>query len=717
MLSQLKNNNIDAIIPAHQLTLDEITEEPGKDEKLNLAEAILAPVKSDREDQLISTCVVDQLGTCLGLVYSNYSSVLESLKTGQGVYFSRKRGLWHKGITSGSHQHLLKIEMDCDFDTLKFTVIQHGSGFCHLETLTCFGKGNGLVELERTIQSRKNSAPEGSYTHRLFTDPSLLNSKIMEEAEELCQAENKNDVTFEAADLMYFLMVKCAMVGSRLGEVLNNLQKKSLKVQRRAGDAKPKWLPKIDNKNLDLNQMKAKLPTPDIFKVKEPTWPLPYQLTTYNHDEISENERQSLLKRPILNNKEIFNRVDPILQEVRQKGDSAILEFTAKFDQVELEETCMVAPFPSKFMKLSPETKQAIDKAYENILKFHLAQKEKDTILEVETSNGVICTRFSRAIERVGLYVPGGTAVLPSTALMLGIPAKVAGCSEIIFATPPRKDGTIAPEVVYVAEKVGATHILKAGGAQAVAALAYGTNTVPKVDKICGPGNQYVTCAKMIVQNDPSNLVSIDMPAGPSEILVIADATSNPKFVASDLLSQAEHGEDSQSVLVTVGLDEAKIQDILKEVESQAKVLPRKDIIEKSLAHSFLLTTENQEQAIAFSNDYAPEHLIIQTDEPHQWMDKIVNAGSVFLGHYSPESCGDYASGTNHTLPTYGYARMYSGVGTSTFQKYITSQYLSKEGIRDLGPIVMHLAEIEGLEAHSNAVRVRLESLQQKTMS
>ncbi|KAJ9069335.1 trifunctional histidinol dehydrogenase [Entomophthora muscae] len=362
-------------------------------------------------------------------------------------------------------------------------------------------------------------------------------------------------------------------------------------------------------------------------------------------------------------------------------------------------------------MELSESTRHAIDVAHDNIYRFHLAQAEAEGILEVETCPGVVCTRFSRPIQRVGLYIPGGTAILPSTALMLGIPAKVAGCEKIIFATPPGPGGKIAPEVVYVAHKVGATHIVKAGGAQAVAALAYGTISVPKVDKICGPGNQYVTCAKMLVQNDSTAMVAIDMPAGPSEVLVIADKSSNPAFVASDLLSQAEHGPDSQSVLVTVGLEESKVQAILSEVEKQAKLLPRKDIVEKSLAHSFHLQVSTFAEAFAFSNDYAPEHLILQLDEPNRFLEEVQNAGSVFLGHYSPESCGDYASGTNHTLPTYGYARMYAGVSWSSFRKSITSQQLTPQGLQGLGPVVETLARVEGLEAHARAVSIRLDEL------
>ena len=307
--------------------------------------------------------------------------------------------------------------------------------------------------------------------------------------------------------------------------------------------------------------------------------------------------------------------------------------------------------------------------------------------------------------------MPGGSAVLPSTALMLGVPAQVAGCLQIVLATPPRRDGSICPEVLYVARKVGASCIVAAGGAQAIAAMAYGTQTVPKVNKICGPGNQYVTAAKMIVQNDPACLVSIDMPAGPSEVLVIADDTCNPAFVASDLLSQAEHGPDSQVVLLTVNLDDTKVSEIQKQVEWQALKLPRVDIVRQCLPKSYILKFTSLDDAIQFSNDYAPEHLILHVENPRASLKHITNAGSVFLGPFSPESCGDYASGTNHTLPTYGYAKMYSGVNTNTFLKHITTQELTREGLDRLGDTVVTLAEVEELHAHRNAVLIRLDEI------
>jgi histidinol dehydrogenase len=321
---------------------------------------------------------------------------------------------------------------------------------------------------------------------------------------------------------------------------------------------------------------------------------------------------------------------------------------------------------------------------------------------------GVTCKKVMRPIERVGLYVPGGTAVLPSTAMMLSIPAMLAGCTTKILATPPNQDGKVPNEIAYIAQKAKISNILLAGGAQAVAAMAVGTESVPKVDKIFGPGNQYVTAAKMILQNSEAQ-ISIDMPAGPSEVLVIADADANPSYVAADLLSQAEHGADSQVVLVAI--EGFKLSDLEEELEEQLMALPRKELASKALEHSFIMKVNTLDEALNFSNEYAPEHLIINIRNADLITEKIKHAGSVFLGGFTPESIGDYASGTNHTLPTYGYAKMYSGVNLASFQKSITMQSVTKNGLQKIGPIVEKLAAIEGLEAHKHAVSIRLKDI------
>lgn len=430
-------------------------------------------------------------------------------------------------------------------------------------------------------------------------------------------------------------------------------------------------------------------------------------MKTYTYKELSKQQLKELMLRPKIDFVSIFQTVQPIIDDIRSNGNSALRSYTKKFDSVSLDE--FVIDPKSIEIELSKDIKQAIDTAFNNIFRFHRAQRTMG--LNVETMPGVKCSRVIRPIQKVGLYVPGGTAVLPSSAMMLAIPAMIAGCEQIVLATPPKKDGNIAPEIVYIAQKAGVHKILKAGGAQAIAALALGTETVPKVDKILGPGNQFVTAAKMLLQNSDAQ-ISIDMPAGPSEVLVIADKSATPAFVAADLLSQAEHGKDSQVVLVAT--NDFDFETLEAEIQRQLNELPRKKIAQQALEHSYIVQTDSLEEAFSFSNEYAPEHLIVNTTDAEDWKDSIKNAGSVFLGNYTPESVGDYASGTNHTLPTYGYARMYSGVNLSSYQKSITMQSLSQEGLKNIGPTVEILAELEELQAHKNAVSIRLKSLEEE---
>ncbi|KAI5287650.1 trifunctional histidinol dehydrogenase [Ascosphaera aggregata] len=423
----------------------------------------------------------------------------------------------------------------------------------------------------------------------------------------------------------------------------------------------------------------------------------------------SQKQVEDALQRPSQkSNEAIVSIVRPIIQDVRDGGDAALLRYTHRFERAtSLTSPVIKAPFPAELMQLDKETIRAIDTSFNNIKTFHAAQQE-DKPLRVETMPGVVCSRFTRAIERVGLYIPGGTAVLPSTALMLGVPAMVAGCKKIVFASPPRADGTISPEIVYIAHKVGAESIVLAGGAQAVAAMAYGTESVTKVDKILGPGNQFVTAAKMIVSNDTSATVSIDMPAGPSEVLVVADEHANPAYVASDLLSQAEHGVDSQVMLVAVNLDEQHLVAIEDELNKQANALPRVDIVRGSIAHSVTFVVKDINEALELSNVYAPEHLILQVQNAEKVCELVENAGSVFIGEWTPESVGDYSAGVNHSLPTYGYAKQYSGVNLASFVKHITASNLTQDGLRNVGGAVMRLAAVEALDAHRRAVSIRL---------
>lgn len=430
-------------------------------------------------------------------------------------------------------------------------------------------------------------------------------------------------------------------------------------------------------------------------------------MKTYIYNSLDPLQVKELTKRPKMDFSTVFNTVEPILNDVEKNGDEAVRRYTKQFDGVDLEKITLNPEEAN--ITLKPDLQKALDSAMNNISLFHREQVTPK--LEVETTTGVVCSRVAKPIERVGLYIPGGTAPLPSTTMMLGVPAFIAGCKTIVIATPPDKNGRVPESVLYVAQKIGAETIVKAGGAQAIAAMAFGTETVPKVDKIFGPGNQYVTAAKMLLQNSEA-MVSIDMPAGPSEVLVIADETAEPEFVAADLLSQAEHGSDSQVVLVVT--EKADLEAINKNTQKQLDKLPRKKFAADALEKSFTVIVGSTKEAMEFSNNYAPEHLIINTKDADQLADMVINAGSVFVGQWTPESMGDYASGTNHTLPTYGYARMYSGVSLQSFQTFITMQKISEEGIMNLGHTVETLAETEGLLAHKNAVTLRLNKLRDK---
>ena len=415
-----------------------------------------------------------------------------------------------------------------------------------------------------------------------------------------------------------------------------------------------------------------------------------------------------LTKRPAQKFKKIEKIVKPIIKKVRKKGDAALRFFSLEYDGVELQKLQVSqSEIASADSKVEKSLKEAIQLAYDNIWKFHEAQKTAD--LELETTPGVRCLRRSVPIERVGLYIPGGTAPLFSTVLMTGIPAKIAGCSEIIMCTPCNRRGEVHPAILYTAHLVGIDKIFKIGGAQAIAAMAYGTESVPKIDKIFGPGNQYVTVAKQLVSKSK---VAIDMPAGPSEVAILADDSADPSFVAADLLSQAEHGIDSQVVLVSTS--ERLVNETVEALKYQLTQLPRQEIARVALNNSLAFIVSSLSVGFELLNEYAAEHLIIATENPEQAIEHITNAGSVFLGHYTPESAGDYASGTNHTLPTNGFARAYSGISLDSYLKNITYQSISPEGLRVLGPYVERMAKAEQLEAHKNAVTLRLAKISEK---
>jgi len=415
---------------------------------------------------------------------------------------------------------------------------------------------------------------------------------------------------------------------------------------------------------------------------------------------------QEILKRPVMNTENLFDTVLSVIDRVKEEGDRAVLDYEEKFDKVVLASLAVSEEEQQEAENLvSEDLKAAIRLAKQNIETFHAAQRFEGK--KVQTQPGVTCWQKAVAIEKVGLYIPGGTAPLFSTVLMLAVPARIAGCKEIVLCTPPGRDGKVHPAVLFAAKVAGVNRIFKAGGIQAIAAMAYGTESVPKVYKIFGPGNQYVTAAKQLVSLRD---VAIDMPAGPSEVEVLADETANPIFVAADLLSQAEHGVDSQAILITTSVE---LQQAVKvEVERQLALLPRKEIAEKSLANSKLIVVYSMTEAIELTNAYAPEHLIIETEDYLSVAERIVNAGSVFLGSLTPESAGDYASGTNHTLPTNGYAKAYSGVSLDSFIRKITFQEIKPEGLNIIGPAIELMAANEQLDAHKNAVSVRLGQLE-----
>ncbi|WP_370584563.1 histidinol dehydrogenase [Parapedobacter sp. ISTM3] len=426
-------------------------------------------------------------------------------------------------------------------------------------------------------------------------------------------------------------------------------------------------------------------------------------LKTYDYGSLGEPDYRQLVSRNADPSQAIHHVAAEIIEDVKVNGDSALKRYAEKFDKVQLDRLYLTADeIAALASSINREQQRALEIAFANIYRFHETQLRKERA--IETMPGVKCWREPRPIEKVGLYIPGGSAVLPSTLLMLGVPARIAGCKEIVVCSPPQADGKINGYVAYCLQLLKIDRVYLVGGAQAIAAMAYGTPTVPKVDKIFGPGNQYVTKAKSLVQSLTN--VSIDMPAGPSEVLVIADGSANPAYVAADLLAQAEHGADSQAILVST--DQHLIDEVQIALRAQLAQLPRAEVATKAIANSYALLCANLDEAITFSNRYAPEHLIIETDDWEQLLRKVSNAGSVFVGHLTPESAGDYASGTNHTLPTSGYARSYSGVSVDAFVKKITFQHITEEGLRNIGPTVEVLAELEGLQAHKHAVSVRL---------
>lgn len=433
------------------------------------------------------------------------------------------------------------------------------------------------------------------------------------------------------------------------------------------------------------------------------------QAQRINWSSLNADQRRQALRRPAQENSaDVLQKTQALINEVRQRGDEALREITAKLDGANLQSLQVSkSEFDAAEKVLNATQIDALKRAISNVQRFHEAQLSAP--LKVETSPGVICERYLRPIDAVGLYVPAGTAPLPSTAIMLAVPARIAQCPTRMLCSPPRRDGSVDPAVLVAAKLCGIDQVFKLGGAQAIAAMAYGTQSVPKVDKIFGPGNRWVTAAKMLVANDADG-AALDMPAGPSEVLVIADEFANAAFVAADLLAQAEHSVDAQAILVTTS--EKLIDAVMQGLGEQTARLSRNETLLKALSHARLILVDSLKTAFDVSNAYAPEHLIVQVKDARSWLQSIRNAGSVFLGQWTPETMGDYCSGTNHVLPTYGFARAYSGLSLMDFMKRMTVQELSSDGLKDLGPTALTIADLEGLDAHANAVSVRLKSLQ-----
>ncbi len=432
------------------------------------------------------------------------------------------------------------------------------------------------------------------------------------------------------------------------------------------------------------------------------------QLPILHWSSLSSAQRHAALRRPAQKDTEaLHQRVRDIIQDIRTRGDAAALDYSLRFDGVALESLeASSAEFDAAERTLTAEQRQALERAIDNVRRFHEAQRSEP--IRIEIAPGVVCEREYRPIDAVGLYVPAGVAPLPSTAIMLAVPARIAGCPTRILCTPPRRDGSADPAVLAIARQCGVERVFKLGGAQAIAAMAYGTQSVPKVDKVFGPGSAWVTAAKLLVANDPEG-AALDLPAGPSEVLVIADSSARAEFVAADLLAQAEHSADAQAVLVTTSL--ALAQATVEQLERQMQRLGRERTLRESIQHARLFVVDSLQSAFELSNAYAPEHLLVQVEEPRRWLAQIRNAGSVFLGPWTPETMGDYCSGTNHVLPTYGFARAYSGLSLGDFLKRITIQELTADGLRDLGRTALTIAGMEGLDAHANAVQVRLAQL------
>jgi phosphoribosyl-ATP pyrophosphohydrolase/phosphoribosyl-AMP cyclohydrolase/histidinol dehydrogenase len=667
---------------------------------IDLGDSVGALLRSDRPDGLFPTVVADERGAVLGMAYSNRETLKLAIKERKGIYYSRKRGVWRKGETSGAMQELLKVDVDCDRDTLLFTVRQAGQGFCHRSSYNCFGEGErGLSGLMRTLASRKLAAPEGSYTKRLFDDPVLLKAKLLEEATELADAEGREHVANEAADLLYFALVACTKAGVTLSEVERVLESRSLKVARRPGNAKQPFLNLVNKQQQQETEgstPKGKEKEEEKKQEKEEPVQEKVALKRLRVDEVWDLRRDVVDKKT----REI---VEEILNDVRDKGEEALVRQSVRLGDLKSKDDRYLlakADMEAAFKSLTPEQRSLLQRTADRVRTFAEAQKGAIHPVQVPIPGGQAGHTVA-PVDVAGCYAPGGRYPLPSSVLMTVITAKVAGCKQVLVASPNPAPVTLA--AAYVA---GADSLLAVGGAQAIAAFAYGIpGKIPSCDAIVGPGNKFVTAAKSLI----AGRVAIDMLAGPSECLVLADATAHPDVIAADLIAQAEHDVAAVPILVTY--DEAVARKVEQEVESQLASLPTAAIARAAFSNGFAVVVASEEEAITVCDRLAPEHLEVHTADSAALSRKLNHYGALFIGNNSAEVFGDYGAGPNHTLPTSGTGRSFGGLSVMSFLRvrtWLDIQDIKSEPAQQLVQDSVDLALLEGLHGHARSAQKRL---------
>ncbi|EGD73441.1 hisD [Salpingoeca rosetta] len=679
---------------------------------LLLADAISCLLKTDRPDGLWTTVVVNERNETLGVCYSNAESLKEAIRLQQGVYWSRKRGLWHKGSTSGATQDLHTIAYDCDRDLIQFRVTQHGKGFCHRDTMTCMGASRGLTALQETLRSRLETAPEGSYTRRLFNDPALLQKKVVEEAIELTEAKDTDHIASEMADLLYFSLALCTKAGVSLDDVERKLDRRHLKVSRRPGNAKPEFL-KEKLGGITQTQNKKKSMEGQVVHDGEDT---PAAGDVDDSAQGQQQQQQQAAAEPVLKMIKAEDvpplhrdPVDPkaraiaeeIMRDVRERGEAAVMHHAVRLGDIADGQPMVVGQggLKAAYDALSEQERGVLQRTADRIKAFAQAQRASvQDNCQVDLPGGQ-AGQLVAAVEVAGCYAPGGRYPLPSSVLMGAVTARVAGVKQVWVASPRPHRSVLA--AAYIA---GADGLLAVGGVQAIAAFTYGAGDVPVCDAIVGPGNKFVTAAKSLVAGS----VAIDMLAGPSECLVVADSTCDPAVVAADLLAQSEHDVAARAILVTP--DKQVVDAVNAQVQQQLAVLPTADTARVAIAeNSFAVVTADVDEAIAVANRLAPEHLEVHTKDAWDLVPRFDHYGALFVGHNAAEVLGDYGAGPNHTLPTGGTARSFGGLSVHTFLRPRTWLRIDdKKAATGVVQDAVDLALMEGLHGHSRAAALRL---------